>query len=635
MSGHRGAKYPAVPGTRFLPVNRRDMDDRGWDELDFLLITGDAYVDHPSFGAAVISRVLEAGGYRVGILPQPDWRSRDPFMSMGRPRHAVLVTAGNLDSMLNKLTASKKSRSTDVYSPGGRAGMRPDRATIVYCSRVRECWRDVPIVIGGVEASLRRFAHYDYWSDEVRRSILYDSQADLLVYGMGELQVRAVADGLACGTPVGSLRGIPGTVFMTRDQGDLPEGSVFAPSFEEVSCDKRSFAEAFVIQDGEQDPFRGRPVVQPHGTAWMVQNPPAHPLSEAEMDEVYSLPYARTYHPAYEDAGGVPAISEVRFSLTSHRGCFGGCSFCAIHYHQGRIIQSRSHESIIREARILTELPDFKGYIHDVGGPTANFTIPACEGQLVRGSCRDRQCLFPKPCPRLRVDHSGYLRLLRELRSLPKVKKVFIRSGIRYDYLMADKKSGFLRELCLHHVSGQLKVAPEHVSDRVLALMRKPVRSVYDEFREAYASVNEELGKKQYLVPYFISSHPGATLDDAVELAEYLRDTRSRPEQAQDFIPTPGSLSTCMYHTGLNPFTGEAVTSSRTREERDMQRALLRFSDEANREAVIRALKKAGRDDLIGRGPSCLVRREEASAGGRRGAQGGKKAPRARGGGRR
>lgn len=583
------------------------MAERGWSELDFLLVSGDAYVDHPSFGTAVIARVLEAEGFRVGILPQPDWRVCDSFMEMGRPRLAALVTAGNLDSMLNRLTAAKKSRSEDSYSPGGRPGMRPDRATIAYCSRLKECWKDLPLVIGGVEASLRRFAHYDYWSDEVRRSILFDSQADLLVYGMGELQIRRIAEALAEGISVGRLTDVPGTVWRTKES-DTAERCVVCPSFEEVSVDKKLFAEAFVKQDREQDPFSGRAVAQKHGTCWIVQNPPARPLTTEELDRVYSLPYARTWHPMYENAGGVPAITEVRFSLTSHRGCFGGCSFCAIHYHQGRIIQSRSHDSLLREAKILTSLPDFKGYIHDVGGPTANFRVPACEEQLVRGACKDRQCLFPRPCRKLTADHSDYIELLRKLRALPKVKKVFIRSGIRFDYLMSDLKSGFLEELCMYHVSGQLKVAPEHVSPRALALMGKPRREVYERFRSAFAAMNKRLGKKQYLVPYFISSHPGSTLEDAVELAEFIRDSRVQPEQIQDFIPTPGSLSTCMYYTGINPFTGEVVQSAKSPEERRMQRALLRFADWKNRNAVIKALEAVGRRDLIGFGASCLVR---------------------------
>lgn len=597
---------PPVSGACFFPVCRADMEEKRWAQLDFLLISGDAYVDHPSFGPAVIARVLEHRGFRVGILPQPEWRNKDAFLSMGRPRLAALVTAGNLDSMLNKFTASRKNRSDDSYSPGGKTGFRPDRATIVYCSRVKECWKDLPLIIGGVEASLRRFAHYDYWSDEVRRSILFDSQADLLAYGMGEKQIVEIAELLGQGVPVDKICSVRGTMYRTHffpESGKVVE--VF--SYEDVAEDKIKFAEAFKTQYLEQDPFHGKTVAQRHGTVWMVQNPPPRPLSQAEMDAVYDLPYARTYHPMYETDGGVPAIKEVRFSLTSHRGCFGSCSFCAIHYHQGRIIQSRSHDSLVREALLLTTLPDFKGYIHDVGGPTANFRIPACDEQLVRGACKNRQCLFPSPCPKLRADHSEYLDLLRKLRSLPGVKKVFIRSGIRYDYLLADKKTPFLEELCAYHVSGQLKVAPEHVSAGVLKLMGKPGRSVYEKFMEAYKVANKKLGKKQYLVPYFIASHPGAELKDAVELAEFLRDIRFQPEQVQDFIPTPGSLSTCIYYTGIDPFSGRSFYVPKDKNERKMQRALLQYREPRNRETVIQALRAAGRNDLVGEGPHCLV----------------------------
>ncbi|MDD2452603.1 MAG: YgiQ family radical SAM protein [Aminobacteriaceae bacterium] len=598
---------PPVPGSVFFPVCREDMTERGWAELDFLLVSGDAYVDHPSFGPAVIARVLESCGYRVGILPQPDWRTKDAFLAMGRPRLAVLVTAGNLDSMLNKFTASKKNRSDDSYSPGGKSGHRPDRATIAYCSRVKECWKDVPLVIGGVEASLRRFAHYDYWSDEVRRSVLFDSQADILVYGMGEKQIREIADLLDRGVPAGNIRSVRGTMYRAPS---LPEKIrvMEVPSFEEAAADRVKFAEAFRLQYLEQDPFHGRTVAQRHGTAWVIQNPPPLPLSEKEMDDVYGLPYTRTYHPMYEKDGGVPAIKEVRFSLVSHRGCFGSCSFCAIHSHQGRIIQARSHDSLLSEARLLTTLPDFKGYIHDVGGPTANFRIPACSEQFERGACRNRQCLFPSPCPKLRADHRDYLELLRKLRSLPGVKKVFIRSGIRFDYLLADKKTPFLEELCAHHVSGQLKIAPEHVSADVLRIMGKPGREVYERFMEAFRVMNTRLGKKQYLVPYFISSHPGAELKDAVELAEFLRDIRFQPEQVQDFVPAPGSPATCIYWTGIDPMTGEPVHVPKSREERKMQRALLQYREPKNRETVIRALEAAGRSDLVGEGALCLVR---------------------------
>jgi uncharacterized radical SAM protein YgiQ len=598
---------PPVPGTSFLPVCRADMEARGWEELDFLLVNGDAYVDHPSFGGAVIARVLEAGGFRVGILPQPDWRDVRSYGSMGRPRLAVLVTSGNLDSMLNRFTAAKKDRSRDSYSPGGRKGLRPDRAVIVYCNGIRQLWGDVPLVIGGVEASLRRFAHYDYWADKPRRSILIDSGADLLVYGMGEAQIREIASLLDRGVSIKDIRSVRGTMYKTAA---LPEGGghVRLPSWEEAASDRFKFAEAFRLQYDEQDPFHGAAVAQKSGGLWAVQNPPPVPLTSAEMDEIYGLPYTRTWHPMYESAGGVPAIEEVRFSLTSHRGCFGSCSFCAIHYHQGRIIQARSHESLIKEARLLTSLPDFKGYIHDVGGPTANFRIPSCKEQLSRGACRGKQCLHPAPCRHLEADHSDYIALLRKLRALPGVKKVFIRSGVRFDYLLEDKKNNFLEELCEYHVSGQLKIAPEHVSPRVLSLMGKSRPEVYVKFMEAYARANKKLGKKQYLVPYFISSHPGAELKDAALLAEFLRDIKYQPEQVQDFIPTPGSLSTCIYYSGVDPFSGKEVYVPKSVRERKMQRALLQYGAPENREMVIRALQEAGREDLIGDGPKCLVR---------------------------
>lgn len=583
------------------------MEGRRWSELDFLLISGDAYVDHPSFAAAVISRVLSRGGYRVGILPQPDWRSTKDFLSMGRPRLGVLVTAGNMDSMVSKYTSSKKIRTTDDYAPGGTGGCRPDRASIVYCSRVRECWSDIPIVIGGIEVSLRRFAHYDYWSNDVRRSILIDSQADLLVYGMGERQIEEIAAGLRDGLPVSDIRRVRGTMYRCTSVPDMDWKTVGIPSFEEVASDKKLFAEAFRMATLEQDPFRGKALLQRHGQFTVVQNPPAYPLDTDALDSIYDLPYTRTYHPMYEAAGGVPAIKEVRFSLTSHRGCFGSCSFCAIHSHQGRIIQARSHDSLLKEAKLLTTLPDFKGYIHDVGGPTANFRTPSCREQFERGTCRNRQCLFPEPCRKLRVDHSDYVTLLRALRALPGVKKVFIRSGIRYDYLLADTRTTFLEELCRYHVSGQLKVAPEHVSEGILRLMRKSNRAAYERFLAEYGAMNEKLGKKQYLIPYFIASHPGSTLKDAVELAEFLRDARFQPDQVQDFIPTPGSLSTCMYYTGLDPMTGATVFVPSSPEERRMQRALLQYKDPRNRAMVLKALRAAGRGDLIGRGKKCLV----------------------------
>jgi uncharacterized radical SAM protein YgiQ len=592
----------------FLPVSQKDMEQRDWDILDFLFISADAYVDHPSFGHAIITRILDNAGFKVGIIPQPEWRDTKDFARLGRPRLGVLVSAGNLDSMLNKLTASKKSRSTDSYSPGGKAGQRPDRATIAYCNRIRELWGNIPLIIGGIEASLRRFAHYDYWSDAVRRSILIDSQADLLVYGMGEKQIIQIAELLKKGIPVSEIRDIHGTCYKNQSIERLWNYEE-CPSFESVVSDKAAFAEAFRIQYIEQDPVRGKTVVQRHDTFYVIQNPPAAPLSTSELDSVYQLPYTRTWHPMYEKDGGVPALKEVEFSLTTHRGCFGSCAFCAITSHQGRIIQSRSEESIMDEAILLTKLPGFKGYIHDVGGPTANFNRPSCDDQLLRGTCKNKQCIGPVPCGNLRVDHEGYLELLHELRTLPGVKKVFIRSGIRFDYLLADKKSSrrFLEELCRYHVSGQLKVAPEHVSENVLALMGKSGKHVYEQFMKEYENMNKKLGKKQYLVPYFISSHPGAGLKEAIELAEFVRDLNFMPEQVQDFIPTPGSLATCMYYTGINPLTKEAVYVPKSSHERKLQRALLQYRNPSNHRLVREALKIAGREDLIGWGEKCLV----------------------------
>lgn len=595
----------------FLPVNREDMDRRGWDEVDFVFISGDAYVDHPSFANAVIPRFLESRGYRVGIIPQPDWRSLKDFLAMGRPRLGALVSAGNLDSMLSHFTAAKKPRSDDPYSPGGKAGSRPQRATTVYCNRAKEAWKDLPVIIGGVEASLRRFAHYDFWSDSVRRSILVDSKADLLVFGMGELAITQIAEELSRGVPVEDIRSVRGTCFRAKES-ELPEDVVRIPSFDEVSGDRKAFCEAFRLQYAEQDPFRGKAIAQDNGAWFVVQNPPASLLSTDEMDEIYDLPYARSPHPMYEASGGIPAIEEVRFSITAHRGCFGSCSFCSITSHQGRIIQRRSDGSIIREALILTEMPDFKGYIHDVGGPTANFHIPACGRQTSQGACRDRECLWPEPCPRLDTDQSEYFSLLRKLRGLPGVKKVFVRSGVRYDHLMAAKDPTLVRELCAHHVSGQLKVAPEHVSGDVLRLMRKPGKESFMKFKDAFDRANRDLGKEQYLVPYLMSSHPGATLSDAVELAEFLRDIGCHPEQVQDFIPTPGSLSTCMYHTGMDPMTGRSVHVPKSSHERKLQRALLQYRIPRNRKLVEEALASAGRSDLAGSRPGALLRPERA-----------------------
>ena len=590
----------------FLPICRRDMEERGWNELDFVFISGDAYVDHPSFGPAIICRLLEKHGYKVGIIPQPDWHSTKDFDRLGKPRLGFLVSAGNMDSLLNKFTAAKKVRHEDAYSPGGQAGHRPERATIVYCNRLRELYPDVPIIIGGIEASLRRMAHYDYWSNAIRRSILVDSQADLLIYGMGERAILEIAADLQQGVEVANIQDVHGTCYRVPNK-DYAWDYIELPSFEAVRKDKKTFAEAFKIEYLEQDPIRGRKLLQQNDEWCVVQNPPAMPLSEEQMDEVYGLPYMRTYHPIYEKAGGVPAIKEVQFSLVSQRGCFGGCNFCAIISHEGRIIQRRSHASLIREAKILTHMKGFKGYIHDVGGPTANFRRTSCDGQLKRGTCRGKPCLSPEPCKLLVADHSDYIKLLRELRSLPGVKKVFVRSGIRFDYLLLAKDD-FLYELCKYHVSGQLKIAPEHISDRVTRLMGKSNRAVYLRFVEKFRRMNERLGKKQYLVPYFMSSHPGSELSDAVELAEFIRDMGYHPQQVQDFIPTPGTLSTCMWYTGLDPMRGEKVYSAKSYEEKRMQRALMQYWLPKNHEIVRKALHLAHREDLIGFGPKCLVR---------------------------
>ncbi len=592
----------------FLPVSRKDMEERGWDELDFLVVSGDAYVDHPSFGHAIIARVLEREGYRVGILAQPEYHSPEAFLALGRPRLGVLVSAGNLDSMLNTFTAAKKRRHTDSYSPGNRSGLRPERATIAYCNRIRQAMGNIPIVIGGIEASLRRFAHYDYWDDAVRRSILVDSGADLLVFGMGELQVVEIARQLALGIHPRDIRDVAGSCWLASERDEVWTECLELPSLESVLSSKEAFAEAFRLFYLEQDPVRGKTLLQAHGSRWVVQNPPARPLTISELDAVYDLPYARTFHPDYEPEGGVPAIQEVQFSLVSHRGCFGACSFCAITSHQGRIIQSRSKESLLKEATLLARMPNFKGYIHDVGGPTANFRHPSCADQVERGTCRGRDCLGSSPCPKLDTDHSEYLDLLRAIRGLPGIKKVFVRSGIRYDYLLEGGAEPFLSELCEHHVSGQLKVAPEHVSQKVTDLMGKSGKDAYLEFVEAYGRANRKLGKEQYLVPYFMSSHPGAGLREAIELAEFLRDTGTHPEQVQDFIPTPGTLSTCMYYTGIHPLTGEKVYVAKTAHEKRLQRALLQYRDPKNADLVREALLRAGRPDLVGLGPRCLVR---------------------------
>lgn len=589
----------------FLVIERADMEARGWAELDFVLISGDAYVDHPSFAPAVIGRYLESKGYRVGIIAQPDWNDVNAFKKLGKPRLASLVTAGNLDSMLNKFTAAKKIRREDDYSPGGEAGHRPDRATLVYSNRMKEAFRDVPLIIGGIEASLRRFGHYDYWSDTVRRSILVDSKADVLIYGMGELQIIELAEALDQNRFEESLPNIRGICYMSKDIPSID--CVECPSFEEIKVDKMAFADAFRIQYDEQDPFYGRPIVQKHGDRYVVQNVPALPLTQEQMDAAYDLPYTRKWHPSYDDKGGVPALSEVQFSLVSQRGCFGSCSFCAITNHQGRIIQNRSHQSLIDEAKLMINMDGFKGYIHDVGGPTANFRHLACDKQAVFGACKGRTCAAPEPCENLNTNHDDYIALLRKLRKLKGVKKVFVRSGLRYDYVLADNNKAFVKELCQYHVSGQLKVAPEHVSKRVTTMMGKAGKEEFLTFKKWFEEANRELGKKQYLVPYFMSSHPGCTLEDAIELAEFLRDQHMYPEQVQDFIPTPGSLSTCMYYTGINPLDGKPVYVAKKGRDKAKQRALMQYKNIENYDLVKEALIEANRRDLIGFGPECLI----------------------------
>lgn len=589
----------------FLVTERADMEARGWAELDFVLISGDAYVDHPSFAPAVIGRYLESNGYRVGIIAQPDWNDVNAFKKLGKPRLASLVTAGNLDSMLNKFTAAKKIRREDDYSPGGEAGHRPDRATLVYSNRMKEAFRDVPLIIGGIEASLRRFGHYDYWSDTVRRSILVDSKADVLIYGMGELQIIELAEALDQNRFEESLSNIRGICYMSKDIPSID--CVECPSFEEIKVDKMAFADAFRIQYDEQDPFYGRPIVQKHGDRYVVQNVPALPLTQEQMDAAYDLPYTRKWHPSYDDKGGVPALSEVQFSLVSQRGCFGSCSFCAITNHQGRIIQNRSHQSLIDEAKLMINMDGFKGYIHDVGGPTANFRHLACDKQAVFGACKGRTCAAPEPCENLNTNHDDYIALLRNLRKLKGVKKVFVRSGLRYDYVLADNNKAFVKELCQYHVSGQLKVAPEHVSKRVTTMMGKAGKEEFLTFKKWFEEANRELGKKQYLVPYFMSSHPGCTLEDAIELAEFLRDQHMYPEQVQDFIPTPGSLSTCMYYTGINPLDGKPVYVAKKGRDKAKQRALMQYKNIENYDLVKEALIEANRRDLIGFGPECLI----------------------------
>lgn len=600
---------------KFLPMTKAEMKQRGWEQCDFVYVIGDAYVDHPSFGPAIISRILESRGYRVGIISQPDWKRPESIDIFGCPRLGFLVSAGNMDSMVNHYSVSKKRRNTDAYTPGGVMGKRPDRAVTVYCNLIRRTYPKVPVIAGGIEASLRRLAHYDYWSDSLKRSVLLDSQADLISYGMGERSIVEIADALDSGMDVGDITYINGTVYKTKKLDSVYD-AVLLPTFEELKKDKANYAKSFYIQHCNTDPFQGKRLAEPYDGVYVVQNPASAPLSVQEMDDIYDLPYTRTWHPSYDEAGGIPAFSEVKFSLVSNRGCFGACSFCALTFHQGRIVQVRSHDSIVKEAKLLTEESDFKGYIHDVGGPTADFRFPACDKQITAGACSHRQCLYPSPCPNLKADHSDYISLLRKLRAIPKVKKVFIRSGIRFDYVLADTKSEFIAELCKYHVSGQLKVAPEHVSDSVLQRMGKPSNQVYRRFVQQYRQTNEKLGMKQYLVPYLMSSHPGSTMKEAVELAVYLKGLGYMPEQVQDFYPTPSTISTCMYYTGLDPRTMEKVYVPVSPHEKAMQRALIQYRNPANYELVREALLKAGRSDLIGFGAECLIRPRKGESGG-------------------
>jgi uncharacterized radical SAM protein YgiQ len=590
----------------FLPTSRQDMRSQGIEQLDFVYIIGDAYVDHPSFGHAIISRVLQAHGYTVGIISQPDWKDDNSINILGEPRLAFLVMGGNMDSMVNHYYVSKKRRESDAYTPGGVIGKRPDHAVVVYCNLIRRTYKKKPVIIGGIEASLRRMAHYDYWSNSFKRSILLDSQANLISYGMGEKSIVQIAEALDSGLNINDITYVPGTVFRTNDLS-LAYDPVILPSFDEMKADKLQYAKSFKIQSENTDPFNGKTLVEPYPNGvYIVQNPPQEPLTRQEMDDIYDLPYERTYHPSYEKDGGIPAISEIQFSIISCRGCFGACSFCALTFHQGRIIQTRSHESIIKEAKKITQLPDFKGYIHDVGGPTANFYHPSCKKQLTKGVCKNKQCLWPKPCKNLNADHSEYLKLLRKLRQLPKVKKVFVRSGIRFDYIMEDKDNHFFQELVEHHISGQLKVAPEHISDKVLFYMGKPGNCVYEKFINKYYKMNEKAGKKQFVVPYLMSSHPGSDMKEAVKLAEYLRDIGYNPQQVQDFYPTPSTMSTVMYYTGVDPRTMKPVYVPKNPHEKAMQRALMQYRNSANYQLVKEALHIAGREDLIGFDKKCL-----------------------------
>ena len=599
----------------FLPITRKEMEDRGISQPDFVYVIGDAYVDHPSFGHAIISRILENHGYSVCIISQPDWKNPKSIDVFGRPRLGFLVSGGNMDSMVNHYSVTRHRRKTDSFTPGGIMGKRPDYATIVYCNLIRQTYKDVPILIGGIEASLRRLGHYDYWSNTMKRSILLDSQADLLMYGMGEKSIVEIAEALNAGMDVQDITYIDGTVFKTKELDEsLP--TIVLPSFEEIQKNKRTYAESFKLQYGNCDPFTAKRLAERYGKEYVVQNPPQKPLTTEEMDAVYALPYNRAYHPSYEKLGGVPAIEEVKFSLVSNRGCFGACSFCALTFHQGRIVQVRSHENILEEAEKMVKDPDFKGYIHDVGGPTANFRHPACEKQMTKGACGGRQCLYPTPCKNVNADHSDYVALLRKLRKIPGVKKVFVRSGIRFDYLLADKKDTFIRELVQYHISGQLKVAPEHVSDAVLCRMGKPRNAVYNQFVSKYFALNKQYNMNQFLVPYLMSSHPGSTMKEAVELAEYIRDMGYNPEQVQDFYPTPSTLSTVMYYTGLDPRTMEKVYVPTDPHEKAMQRALIQYRNPKNYYLVREALIAAHREDLIGSGPKCLIRAIPPKAGG-------------------
>lgn len=592
----------------FLPVNMAEVEELGLKQLDFVYVSGDAYVDHPSFGHAIITRLLQAHGYSVGIIAQPDWKDDASITVLGEPRLGFLVSSGNMDSMVNHYSVSKKRRQKDAYSPGGEMGLRPDYATTVYCNLIRRTYKDVPIIIGGIEASLRRMAHYDYWSDKLKHSILVDSSADILSYGMGEHSMIEIAEALDSGIDVKDITFVRGTCYRTKDISGAPEDSIILPDYDSLSKDRLEYARSFYTQYINTDPYSAKTLVEGYGNrGYVVQNPPAYPLTQMEMDDVYDLPYMNNYHPIYEEAGGIPAISEIKFSLTSNRGCFGGCSFCALTFHQGRIIQTRSHESLIKEAERMTHDPDFKGYIHDVGGPTANFRHKSCAKQDKYGVCTNKQCLFPEPCRNLKVDHKDYVELLRKLEAVPGVKKVFIRSGIRFDYVMADSNDEFLKELCEKHISGQLRVAPEHVSDNVLRMMGKPQNSVYEKFIDRYKRVNAKTGKQQYVVPYLMSSHPGSTLKEAVELAEYVRDIGYMPEQVQDFYPTPSTISTCMYYTGVDPRTMKPVYVPHNPHEKAMQKALMMYRKPENYDLVKEALIKAGRQDLIGFDKKCLI----------------------------